>query len=356
MRVRLILPEERFLYDAVVDHPVQSWQWGEFREAAGQKVERIGFFEGDRLVKAVQSTFHRLPGIGGTVGYAPKAFAPDATQIEALGESARRNGALFIKLEPNVYAPVEKTGAEAEPLYEKADFRELDGLLRAGGARPGKPMFTRYNFHLDLRPGEEELFQGFHSKTRYNIRLAQKKGVEVVEESSEEGMETFISLMRETTKRQVFYAHGPDYYRTMLRVIGAGPGRMLHIFHARYQGAALAAWVIFHFNNKLYYPYGASGNQHRELMASNLMMWSVIRFGKSLGCVDFDLWGALGPKADPNDAFYGFHRFKQGYNPTLMENLGTYDLVYRPLLYRAFNGLNALRWGALRLKKRLQRG
>jgi lipid II:glycine glycyltransferase (peptidoglycan interpeptide bridge formation enzyme) len=347
MEIRPVTDEECALYDNVVDHPVQSWQWGQFKKETGQQVARIGFFDNGVLKRALQATFHRVPVLGGTVGYMPKAFAPDTEQLEALQGMARIHGAIFTKIEPNVSLVYD------EP---KAAFETLDSFLLSHGGKRGDPLFTKYDFHLNMLPDEDALFANLNSKTRYNVRLAQKKGVEIVENTSEAGMETFITLMLETTNRQHFFSHTAGYYRTMWRVLGCVPNSMLHIFQGCFNGDVLVSWIVFLFNGKLYYPYGASSDRNREVMASNLMMWHVIQFGKAHGCTDFDMWGALGPNPDVHDPFYGFHHFKQGYNPVLMENLGTYDVVYKPAHYRLFGMANKLRWRYLRLKKSLKSG
>jgi lipid II:glycine glycyltransferase (peptidoglycan interpeptide bridge formation enzyme) len=154
--------------------------------------------------------------------------------------------------------------------------------------------------------------------------------------------------MEETTVRQKFFSHTPSYYRTMWKTIGSEPDSMLHIFHAVYNEQVLVSWIIFLFNGVLYYPYGASSDTYREVMASNLIMWNSINYGCDNKCGKFDLWGSLGPDPDTNDPWYGFHHFKEGYNPVLMENLGTYDMVYNKLYYNLFNFADKLRWLKLR--------
>jgi lipid II:glycine glycyltransferase (peptidoglycan interpeptide bridge formation enzyme) len=116
----------------------------------------------------------------------------------------------------------------------------------------------------------------------------------------------------------------------------------------------LVVWIVFVFNGVLYYPYGASRSIHRELMASNLMMWEVIKFGKQQSCKLFDMWGSLGPNPDPKDPWYGFHRFKKGYGGDLVEFVGTFDLVQDYPIYKVYNLANNLRWKVLRLKKKLK--
>ena len=105
----------------------------------------------------------------------------------------------------------------------------------------------------------------------------------------------------------------------------------------------LVAWIVFLFNGVIYYPYGASSTLYRNVMASNLMMWEAIKFGKKHGAKIFDMWGALGPDPDPKDPWYGFHKFKQGYGATHVEFVGSYDLVIKPFLYRIYNLIHKCR-------------
>ncbi|MDR0463378.1 MAG: peptidoglycan bridge formation glycyltransferase FemA/FemB family protein [Pseudomonadales bacterium] len=342
MLIRPIDPEEREIFDKAVDHPLQSWQWGEFKKEMGQKVERIGFFENDHLTHGLQMTFHQVPVLGGTVGYVPKGFMPDLEQMGAIKQIAKKHQAIFVKIEPNV--------AIADS-SSKVGFEAIDKFILKNGGVRGKPLFTKYNFHLSLQNDIETLFNNLNSKTRYNVRLAMKKGVQIIEDTSDTGMETYIKLMGETTKRQGFYNHTPEYFRKMWKVIGRDQKSMLHIFHAVYENTVLVSWIVFVFNGKLYYPYGASSDAHREVMASNLMMWEAINYGHENGCTSFDMWGALGPNEAANHKHAGFHRFKQSYAPTLMENVGTYDLVYNQLNYTLFNVADKLRWVGLKLTK-----
>jgi lipid II:glycine glycyltransferase (peptidoglycan interpeptide bridge formation enzyme) len=101
----------------------------------------------------------------------------------------------------------------------------------------------------------------------------------------------------------------------------------------------------------LYYPYGASSSRFKNIMASNLMMWEAIRFGKKHGATLFDMWGSLGPNPSISDPWYGFHRFKQGYNPRLIEFIGSFDLVINPKLYKLYNLVHKAREIFLKLKR-----
>ncbi|HNP89272.1 MAG TPA: peptidoglycan bridge formation glycyltransferase FemA/FemB family protein, partial [Candidatus Woesebacteria bacterium] len=123
-----------------------------------------------------------------------------------------------------------------------------------------------------------------------------------------------------------------------------------HLLTAGRKDDILAAFLLFVFKDTLYYPYGASTREHKELMAPTLLMWEAIKFGKKLGLKKFDLWGDLEPNPSPNHPYYGFHRFKEGFSPKLVEFVGTYDLVINPKLYKLYNLIDKLRWKILRLK------
>ncbi len=342
MLIRELREEERSLYNAVVEHPLQSWEWGEFRKQTGVKVERIGFFDNGKLVRALQVTFHDIPLIGRKLGYFPKGPMPDEEQLSVLEQLGKKYNALFVKMEPNVAAQVGNPSAH-------------DTIIRFLTTRqcvPGRPLFTKYTFQLDLTQSDERINENLSSKTRYNIRLAQKKGVQIFENTTAEGMEQYIKILEETTARQGFYAHSPGYFRTLWKSLGESGN--LRIFNAVYNETVVACWVMFIFNGVLYYPYGASSNLYREVMASNLLMWEMIQFGKAQGCHTFDMWGSLGPDANEKDPFFGFHRFKKGYGPKLMEFVGTYDLVLDPIFYKVFTIVDGLRWKWLRLRARFK--
>ena len=342
MVIRPLRENESDIYNQVVNHPLQSWQWGKFRQNTGIEIERVGFFDGGKLKKAIQVSFHPLPLIHRRVGYLPKSYMPDEDQLSVLKDLGKKHQALFVKIEPNVAHPVDHKSAQ----------KTVSQFILDHGAVYGRPLFTKYTFQIDLTQTETELFANLTAKTRYNVRLAIKKGVTIVEDTSENGMETYLKILKETTRRQGFYAHSPKYFRTMWQTLG--PSGMLRIFQAVHQGEVLASWIMFVFHDTLYYPYGASSNKHRNVMASNLLMWEMIKFGQQLNCKTFDLWGALGPNANKKNPWYGFHRFKAGYGGQLMEFLGTFDVLVDPPIYQIYTIVDSLRWKVLKLKARLR--
>jgi len=191
--------------------------------------------------------------------------------------------------------------------------------------------------------------KSFHSKTRYNIRLSERKGVSVVEDNSDKAFERYLELTRETVERQGFYAHTERYHRLMwqhlhqkLKANGQQP--IAHLLTAIYQNEIITAWIVFVWQDFLYYPYGASTDKNKEVMANNLVMWEAIRLGKKLGLKTFDLWGREEGK--------GFTKFKEGYNPKVVEFLGTWDLI-TSLLYTLYTKAELIRWKLLRARTRL---
>lgn len=339
MNIQDITAEQKNRYNTVVNHPLQSYEWGEFRKKTGLNVIRKGFFDGEKLTEGFQLTIHKIPHTPFTIGYLPKGSLPNNNLLKELQEIGKKERCIFIQLEPNVEKTTNDelriTNYELKPAFH--------------------PLFTKYTFVLDLQKSEQELLAGMHPKTRYNIRVAQKHGVEIVEDNSDAGFEMYWKLTEETTKRQNFYAHTKNYHTLQWETLHTAKHKdnalTSHLFFAKYQEKILAAWILFVFHDTLYYPYGASSSLHREVMASNLIMWEAIRFGKAQGLQKFDMWGAMSDTPDITDPWYGFHRFKQGYGAKHVEFIGSFDLIIHPLLYQLYKIADKTRWALLKLKK-----
>ena len=306
-------------YDQKVTHVIQSWQWGEFRKSLGIPLVRYGLFENNKLTMAFQISFHKIPLTNKYVGYLPKGPFPDAKLAQALKKISKEQDCVFIKTEPSI-----EIGAP-----EKVD-RHFKMAL--------KPLFTKYNFVLDLSPTEEELLKNMHQKTRYNIRVAEKKGVKVEIGNSRNFLDKYLRLYFQTTKRQGYFGHNEIYHTKVWEIFSQA--NQVQFVIASYNNVPLVAWMLLNFKDTLYYPYGGSSHLHRDVMASNSVAWEAIKLGQKLGLKKFDMWGALGPDADPKDSWFGFHRFKQGYGGKLVEYLGSFDLVENPLIYYAFNSVD----------------
>lgn len=328
----MLTEKDRLAYNKLVSHIIQSWEWGEFRKKTGVDVVRVGHFDGSKLTKTYQLTFHRVPKLKATIGYFPKGPMPDREMIEALKKVGTDRNAAFIKIEPNV-----------EEGKRESKVKSL-GLVRAK-----KALFTKYNFVLDLTRSEDQILAGMHPKTRYNIRVAQKKGVKVYDSVDDGDFEIYLKLYFETTKRQKYFGHTPAYHRLAWKTLR--DAKMARVLIGKYNKKPLVAWMLLNFGGTLYYPYGGSSTQHKDVMASNLVAWEAIKIGKKLKLKNFDMWGALGLEPDTKDSWYGFHRFKAGYGARHVEYLGTYDLVLNLSLYRFLSLADRVRWMFLRLAR-----
>lgn len=300
--------------DKISTHPIQTKAWGEFRQKWGNEV---------LYTKYGLLTLHALPLINKKIAMFIKCPKPTREMLLDLKKIGQEKNLVFIKLEPNA----------------QKNKKEI-ALLKNQGAVPGKTLFTPTTFVVDLTKKEQELMNSFNSKTRYNIRLAQKKGVTVKVDNSDKAFESYLKLLKETVERQGFYAHSMSYHQLMWETMKKQG--IANLLIAKYKNKILTAWILFNWKDTLYYPYGASSTKHKEVMANNLMMWEAIKFGKRLNAKTFDLWGREEGK--------GFTRFKEGFNPKVVEFLGTWDLIIDKNLYPPYRILENLRWLLLRTK------
>src|SRR6185369_14855152 len=247
----------------IATHPLQTSYWAEFRKAWGNKVleTKYGII-----------TIHKLPLINHSIGIFEKGPTPTKEMLEDLKKVGKENNLVFIKIEANT---------------QKND--SLVKLMKNSGAVPGKTLFTPTTFWIDLKPSEENLMKNFSSKTRYNIRLAERNGVTVKEDNSDKAFDRYLELTKETVSRQGFFAHTEKYHRLMWQILHKAG--IAHLITATYGKEIITTWILFEWRDFLYYPYGASTEQHKNVMANNLMMWEAIKFGKKLGLTTFDLWG-----------------------------------------------------------------
>src|SRR5581483_8289393 len=188
-------------------HPLQSPEWAAFRKKTGTKVIET---------KNFRLTIHKIPRLNLSIGYFPKGEMPDEKILSELREIGKRENCIFIQLEPNVVQ----------------NERDEQQLLNFGLKKAAHPLFTKYTFILDLTKSEDELLKGMHPKTRYNIKIAKKHNVEIVEDDSDRAFEEYLKLTKETTKRQKFYAHTENYHRLMWETL---KGKIAHLFLARHK-------------------------------------------------------------------------------------------------------------------------
>jgi lipid II:glycine glycyltransferase (peptidoglycan interpeptide bridge formation enzyme) len=333
MITRILYDEEKAAYDKVVVHPIQTWAWGDFQSGEGHKVYRLGVFEDKKIISAYSVSFHRIPKTPYSVGTLLRGPEINDEMLSNVRKIAQEENAIFVKFEPDSIS------------NSSLSFPSL--------VPSPKVAFYPHSFIVDLTRSESDLLAALSSKTRYNIRLAYRHGVTVSRETHDKGFEIYLKLLFDTTRRQGFYLHSEIYHRHLWETL-KGTG-LVDIFLASYQGEVLGAFMLFHLKDRLFYPYGASLDTHREVMAPTLLMWECIKYGQSLGLKSFDMWGSLGPDAKEGDQGFGFHRFKEGFGGDLVKFVGTYDLVINQSLYKVYNFVDKYRWLLLRAKAKLFR-
>lgn len=334
--IREILPEEREKYNQTVNHILQSYEWGEFRENSGIKIVRLGVFDNQKIINGLQLTIHFLPKTNFTIGYLPRPKELTSPLIEAVTKIGKENNCIFIK--------IESSGSGA------AEQRSNQAISNS--------ILPRYTFHLDLTQSEDEIMKKMHEKTRYNIRLAQRHGLLVRQGESLDDLKIFLRLQKETAKRQNFEVKPHAYFQKMWKVLE--PKRMLCLLICHLPAASrqppdtssLSSILLFRFKDILYYPYGGSSTLHREMMPNHLLHWEAIKLGKKLGCKVYDFWGAYKNKAEVSDPWYGIYRFKSGFGGKIIEHPQSIDLVFNSSVYKLYKLADSLRWRFLRMKTR----
>lgn len=329
MDLREIAASQKAQYNQLVSHIIQSWEWGEFRKRLGLPVLRFGIYKNGKLTRAFQLTLHPIPLTKFRIGYLPKGGVPDQDLAEALMQIGTKYHCAAIKVEPNI---------------QILDIKFKTSNIDPRFIPSSKPLFTKFNFLLDLTRSEEEILKRMHPKFRYNIKIAQKHGVKVKIREDLEAFKIFSKLYFATAKRQGYHGHNQLYHQLAWKTLHqAGLAKILIAFYQDPKSEIrnlLSAWMLYQFKDTLYYPYGGSSDSHRNLMASNLAAWEAIKLGKKMGLKTFDLWGALSAGSSPYHPYQGFHRFKAGTGAELVEYLGTFDLVLNKPLYLLFNQID----------------
>ncbi len=321
-------------------HTLQSWDWGEFKSRWGWKPLRLAWFGADGAPLAAAQILRRpIPRTPWHMLYAPKAPAwqgddrSTVTQVLAgLETIARQQRALFIKIDPDVPL-AHGVGEMAEADTAGIAIRQL---MTARGWRysPQQVQFKN-TVLLDVQADDETLLARMKSKTRYNIRLAGRKGVSVRTGTAAD-LDAFFRLYAITAERDGFLIRPRAYYLDVwTRYLQKNAAALLL---ADLNGELIAGVMLFFFGETAWYMYGASDNNFRNVMPNHLLQWRAMQTARERGCATYDLWGA--PDVfDESDGMWGVYRFKMGFGGRTRQGLGAYDFPVRPQLYRAYINL-----------------
>ena len=333
-------------------HALQSWEWGEFKSRWGWSARRLLWTEARRPVAAAQILQRPIPYTPWNFLYVPKGPLLDyadlslARQILAdLEAYARQNRSLFIKIDPDV--PVQVGEPRPDEPLEPAGRAFLDLLKERNWSFSPEQIQFRNTVLIDLRSEPDELLAAMKSKWRYNIRLARRKGV-TVRPGGVEDLALFYEMYAATGRRDGFLIRPEPYYLDVWgHFLAAGRAEMLL---AEVDGEPVAGLILFLFGATAWYMYGASTEQHRQLMPNHALQWAAICKARERGCRRYDLWGAP-DRFDESDRLWGVYRFKQGFGGRVIQGVGAFDYPVNRWLYRVFTkALPRLRALAGRLK------
>lgn len=323
-----------FVRDGPKGHILQTLAWGDLKARTGWVPVRYLVEEkpGGSTRAAISVLLRRLPvpGLRAHLAYAPRGPVVDyedeaamSVLFRSVGTDLARLGAVALKIDPDI--PAERTD-----VVQRLQKMGLRRVARGPGFEGVQPRFV---FRLPLTGTPDELIARFHPKTRYNIRLAERKGVTVRTATSAADLDVFYRLLVETARRDRFLVRAESYYRDMWElIIEPGLGRL---FLADFEGRTLAGAIVFVLGDKAWYVYGASSSTRREVMPNYLLQWTMIRWAMANGCRLYDFRGVSG-NLDPSDPLYGLYRFKKGFGAQLTEFIGEFDLVLRPALYWSY--------------------
>jgi len=310
----------QFLTNFPDTHLLQMGEWGELKKDFGWKPIRI---ISENV--GVQILFRRLP-LGFTIGYMPKPVDSGQWTVDSeafwceVDSICKKNRAIFLKIEPDAW---------------DSEFRILHSAFRISPHNIQPPRTITIN----IQDSEENILSCMKPKCRYNIRLAEKKGVTV---RAWDDIAAFHAMMTITGGRDGFGVHSKEYYQRAYELFH--PKGTCELLVAEYEGKPLASLMVFANAKRAWYVYGASNNEERNRMPTYLLQWEAIRWAKARGCEEYDLWGVPDENEETlesqfetrHDGLWGVYRFKRGFGGQLKRAAQALDRVYNPLLYWAY--------------------
>lgn len=345
-------------------HLLQTWEWGQVKSHFGwSPLPYIWEDEAGKMQAAALVLMRgvAIPGLAARfrVLYVPKGPLLDwgdallrERVLADLQKIARQQHAIFIKIDPDVRLG---SGLPADSLIVDDPVGQMvvSDLGKLGWRFSSEQIQFRNTVIIDLKPELDPLLANMKQKTRYNIRLAERKGVSVRLGAAADIDDLFL-MYAETAQRDGFVIRDQAYYRTLWSVfIQAGLAEALI---AEVEGEPCAAIIVFRFGRRAWYMTGMSRLLHREKMPSYLLQWRAIQRLRSVGVQSYDLWGA--PEVfDESDPLWGVYRFKEGFAGVVERHIGAWDLPVQPMLYRFYTGLlpRLLDWMRQRGLRRTQR-
>ncbi|MBQ7410293.1 MAG: peptidoglycan bridge formation glycyltransferase FemA/FemB family protein [Clostridia bacterium] len=306
----------------------QSLEWGNVKTS--WKKEVILSEDKDGKIRGSLCVWVRKIPIFGNIMYSARGPVCDLYNEEVIKELrdgadllAKKYKAFVLRVEPDIL----KSDEEFRKIITKYGFKIKDD------SKDFKDEIQpRFVFRLNLKgKTEEQIFAELHQKTRYNVRLATKKGV-VIKEGTREDLKAFHEIMIETGERDNFIIRSLEYFEKMYDEMAPNHMKLLMAYH---EDKPISGIIPIMYGNKVWYLYGASSNKHRNLMPNYLLQWTMIQEAIKMGADMYDFRGVSGV-VDESHPQYGLYRFKKGFNADFTEFIGEIYIPYKPLVYKLY--------------------
>lgn len=304
---------------------MQSEQWAAVKSTWDSRRVIVSDSD-DRIKGTMQLLIKRIPLLHASVLYAPRGPVCDYHDRSTISG--------LLKQAEKVAAEIGAVMLGFDPLIDSTDYEAID-LLTSEGAlyHPERMGYDtvqcRENYQLDIAEKDaDEVFSSFRSKHRYNIRLAERRGVECGFYNAEK-LNDFCRMMKETAARDGFRTRSMEYFARILNAFNENAGLCM-CYH---DGVPLSGALYIEYGGVMSYVYGCSSNDHRELMPNYLMQWTMIRKAIRDGCHTYDFCG-IPYWYDPEHQNYGVYRFKKGFSGTVRTYAGEFEVIYRPTMYK----------------------
>ena len=351
--MKLVTEENKQAYQEFVENHErsnfqQSMEWSKVKQSWRNEILIVEDKNGN-IIGSISILIRKIPFFGNMM-YAPRGPVCDIHNKEvlqeltqSLQELAKRENAFVLKMEPDI----ESKDTEFRKIAEELGYKIKDDAKNFS-----EEIQPRYVFKLNIKDKtKDEVFQNFHSKTRYNIRLGLKKGV-VVKEGNREDLKDFHKIMLETGKRDGFLTRPLEYFETMYDALV--PKGYMKLLMAYYEDKPIAGIIPIIYGNKTCYLYGASSNSHRNLMPNYLLQWQAIQDAIERKQDVYDFRGVSGV-VDENHPQYGLYRFKKGFGADFTEYIGELYIPFKKTTYHAYQIADKIRKKLLLSKSKIQK-
>ena len=308
----------------------QSLEWAEIKKPNWTPEVILAEDEENNIIGPLCVLIRKMP-IFGNIMYSSRGPVCNIHDIAVMKqltdgakELAKKYNAMALRIEPDI---------ESEDQVFRDVVTNLGYKIKDDAKDFKDEIQPRYVFRLDIKgKSEEEIMAGFHQKWRYNIRLATKKGVEV-KEGTREALKDFHKIMLETGNRDGFITRPLEYFEKMYdNMVPTGHMKLLMAY---YEGKPISGVIPIFYGNKTWYLYGASSNQHRNLMPNYLLQWEMIKMAIARKDDMYDFRGVSGV-VDESHPQYGLYRFKKGFGAKFTEFIGEIYIPYKPLTYKLY--------------------